>query len=123
VVHASLPSRRRLVRGGAPRQSPTALLTVIGPDKTGPSGLYCFGQRLTVHVHFVWQHHALWFYPTFEGVFAGRQFHVVKLASNITSSPQLGLAIDAIYAFTQRHPLAFGHLPLHKFKMLFTKMV
>jgi hypothetical protein len=39
VVHASSLSRRRLARGGAPHRSLMAPLTIIGPDKTGPSGL------------------------------------------------------------------------------------
>ena len=39
----------------------------------------------------------------FEGAFAGRQFFVAQLASNITSSPQLGLAIDAICIYMQSH--------------------
>ena len=32
----------------------------------------------------------------FEGAFAGRQFFVAQLASNIKSSPQLGLAIGTL---------------------------
>ena len=32
----------------------------------------------------------------FEGAFAGRQFFVAQLTSNITSSPQLGLAIGTL---------------------------
>jgi hypothetical protein len=56
MVHAYPPSRRRLARGGAPHRSPVLPLTVIGPNKTGQSGLYSFGQGLTVPIHFVWQH-------------------------------------------------------------------
>jgi hypothetical protein len=37
MVHASPPSRHHMVGGGAPYQSPMAPLTIVGPDKTGPS--------------------------------------------------------------------------------------
>jgi hypothetical protein len=36
----------------------------------------------------------------FEGAFAGRQFYVAQLAPNMTSSPQLGLAIGTIKMVT-----------------------
>jgi hypothetical protein len=38
MVRASPPSRHHLAGGGAPRQSPAAPLTFIGPDKIGLSG-------------------------------------------------------------------------------------
>jgi hypothetical protein len=39
VVHASSSPRRHLARGEASHQSPTVPLTVVDPDKIGPSGL------------------------------------------------------------------------------------
>jgi hypothetical protein len=56
MVHASPPSRRHLAGGGAPRRSLTAPLTVVGPNKIGQSGFYCFRQGLMVPVRFMWQH-------------------------------------------------------------------
>jgi hypothetical protein len=55
MVHTSTPSRRHLVRGGAPRRSLVAPMTAVGPDKTEQSDFYSFEHELSIPVRFVWQ--------------------------------------------------------------------
>jgi hypothetical protein len=60
MVHASPPSRRRLVGGGAPRRSPAAPLTVVSPDKIVRSGFCCFEHELSALIRFVFRLHDEW---------------------------------------------------------------
>jgi hypothetical protein len=63
MVYASPPFRHRLPEEKAPHHSPMTPLTVTGLDKLecpifeiGWFGFYSFEQRLSVPIHFMWQH-------------------------------------------------------------------